>query len=232
MNKLYLELISYLENDKIGKSKEILKKIIHLNNLKSQEFLYLGIKFLNSNCLDESLICLKKSLEINPNHYSAYTNIGVIYFKKFKNYNLAIKNFKESININSNNASAYYNMGCCFEEINQINEAIESTMSYVRNINKYIENRAPWKLVKTNLDLSASVLLSAAEALRISCLLLLPIMPKKMKKILNILGDDRLSKSWNGFKDGLKIKSHDSFFPRIEINRSGSYWFNKLRDIS
>ena len=104
-----------------------------------------------------------------------------------------------------------------FSEL-KINDAIESTMSYVRNINKYIENRAPWKLVKTNLELSAGVLLSAAEALRISSLLLLPIMPKKMEKILYILGDDRLNKGWNGFKNGMKIKSHDSLFPRIEID--------------
>ena len=62
-----------------------------------------------------------------------------------------------------------------------INNAIEETLQFVRSINRYFEHKAPWKLVKEDLESAGTVLYTGAEALRICAILLSPIMPKRMK---------------------------------------------------
>ena len=58
-------------------------------------------------------------------HYTAYTNIGVIYFKFFSDYKKAIDNFLKSLLIKEDNEIALYNLGCCFGELGSVNKAIE-----------------------------------------------------------------------------------------------------------
>ena len=105
----------------------------------------------------------------------------------------------------------------CFRKM-KINEAIDNSMNCIKSINKYIESMAPWKLVKTDMSAASGVLLTSAEALRISCLSLIAVMPKKMNQALNILGDSSNDCNWGFFENGLTVKKHEPLFPRIDAS--------------
>lgn len=100
----------------------------------------------------------------------------------------------------------------------RVHEAIEAVLQLVRDVNKYIEVSAPWKLIKTDKDAVGTILYTAAEALRVSAVLLLPVMPAKCEKVLDVLGATGTSARWGALKAGTKLKQHEALFPRLEVN--------------
>ncbi len=97
----------------------------------------------------------------------------------------------------------------------KINELIESIFEFIRGVNKYMEQKAPWKLVKEDRDAASVVIYTAAESLRISSVLLSPIMPSRTKILLQTLNTVDKSLIWGRLKPGTKIKDHEPLFPRI-----------------
>ena len=97
----------------------------------------------------------------------------------------------------------------------KINELIENIFQFIRGVNKYMEEQAPWKLVKEDKDSASTVLYTAAESLRITSLLLSPIMPNRTKILLETLNTSDNSLVWGGLRPGTKIKDLESLFPRI-----------------
>ena len=98
-----------------------------------------------------------------------------------------------------------------------INEAIEETLQFIRSINRYMEHQAPWKLVQEDKKSAGRVLYTAAEALRISAVLLSPVMPNRTADLFDTLNHDSLSLKWGGLQPGNKLKQHKPLFPRIEL---------------
>ena len=96
-----------------------------------------------------------------------------------------------------------------------INDAIEETLQFVRSINRYFEHKAPWKLVKEDLESAGAVLYTGAEALRICAILLSPIMPKRMKLLLSILNAKSSDRNWGNLEPGKLMGEHKPLFPRI-----------------
>jgi len=96
-----------------------------------------------------------------------------------------------------------------------INEAIEETLQFVRNINRYFEHMAPWKLVKEDLKSAGTVLYTGAEALRICAVLLSPIMPQRIQILLSVLNTESVDRNWGGLKSGTRLGEHKPLFPRI-----------------
>ena len=105
----------------------------------------------------------------------------------------------------------------------KIHDAIENILSLIRELNRYLEKREPWKLVKSDksqASIAATTLAISADILRISSQLLNPVMPEKTKDILGILGCDRISVNNTEIgllKAGTKLGKGQSPFPRIEI---------------
>jgi len=99
----------------------------------------------------------------------------------------------------------------------RVNEAIDSIMTLVGMANAYMEKQAPWKVAKTDLKRAGMILYTATEALRVSAVLLIPVMPQKTAEVLDILGATGSGPQWGGLKAGTKLKAHDALFPRIEI---------------
>lgn len=97
-----------------------------------------------------------------------------------------------------------------------IHEAIEEVMKLVRFVNTYLEKQAPWKVAKTDLPRCGTILYVATEALRVSAVLLAPVMPSKTKTALEILGAQGSAPVWGKLKAGTALKSHEALFPRIE----------------
>ena len=98
----------------------------------------------------------------------------------------------------------------------KINEAIEQIMQFIRHVNRYMEQNAPWKMVKENKLEAGRVLYTAGEALRISAILLSPIMPNRTLILLEVLSCERGECSWGGLSVGAKLKQHNPLFPRIK----------------
>lgn len=108
----------------------------------------------------------------------------------------------------------------------QLNRGLEAVMAAVRAGNRYIERRAPWKLAKEGkADELATVIYSAAEALRILSGLLLPVMPEKAKTMRMSLGfaeteaataDIAELGQWGKLVPGTKIVDPGVLFPRID----------------
>lgn len=104
-------------------------------------------------------------------------------------------------------------------EVMRVNEAIEIILQFVRSINKYIETKAPWKLAKEEPEIAGKVLFTAAEALRVSAILLSPIMPNRTQTVLETLGATESGLDWGGLTSGIEVKLHDPLFPRINIKK-------------
>jgi len=104
-------------------------------------------------------------------------------------------------------------------DVMRVNEAIEIILQFVRSINKYIETKAPWKLAKEEPEIAGKVLFTAAEALRVSAILLSPIMPNRTQTVLETLGATESGLDWGGLTSGIEIKLHDPLFPRINIKK-------------
>jgi len=102
----------------------------------------------------------------------------------------------------------------------KIHDALEITFSLIREINKYLEIKQPWKLVKedkSQKSAAATCLYVSVELLRITSELLIPVMPNKAQITLEHLSQ----KVSNNLEFGViqpntQIKSPGALFPRIE----------------
>ena len=98
----------------------------------------------------------------------------------------------------------------------RLNEAIEKTMQYIRSVNKYMEENAPWKLVKEDKSAAGKILYTAGEALRLGAVLLSPVMPNRTAILLDALNAPGVDLSWGGLKPGETLKDHEPLFPRVK----------------
>jgi len=98
----------------------------------------------------------------------------------------------------------------------RLNDAIEEIMQFIRMVNKYMEENAPWKLVKEDKVAAGKILYVAGEALRLGAVLLSPIMPNRSATLLNTLNVQGKSLSWGGLEPGRGLKDHEPLFPRIK----------------
>lgn len=105
---------------------------------------------------------------------------------------------------------------------------LEQIWRLVNEANKYIDEAAPWALVrqqeKQKLD---TVMYNLTECIRIIALLIYPFMPESAEKIWHQLGiEESLSSQkfpescqWGRLKPGTKVKHGPALFPRVEIER-------------
>ena len=107
----------------------------------------------------------------------------------------------------------------------RLDTGIGDVLAGVRDLNKYLEQTAPWTLAKNKDQKSLSlVLCTAAEGLRICAALLYPVMPERMGKLRAALGMEDVTpqmdklKVFNVLKPGTPIRPLDApLFPRIEV---------------
>jgi methionyl-tRNA synthetase len=101
----------------------------------------------------------------------------------------------------------------------RVNEVIEEIMQFIRSVNRYMEQQAPWKLVIDDKPAAGRVLYTAAESLRIGSILLSAVMPNRTQEVLNALGNAGKNWSWGQLKSGTEIKKHSPLYPRIDIQK-------------
>jgi len=105
----------------------------------------------------------------------------------------------------------------------KLNSAIDKIMSFVRSINRYLEQNKPWELAKNGKNKELNIVLyTAANALLNAADLLSPIIPDKAEEIFKQLGINKNYSVeheygiWGKLKPGIKIAKGDSLFPRLQ----------------
>jgi methionyl-tRNA synthetase len=105
-----------------------------------------------------------------------------------------------------------------------LQQALALAWDYIGAINKYLDDRAPWRLAKEGqTDELAGVLNHALEALRAATVWIAPFMPRAAAEIRRQLGvseepkwDD--SSRWGLLTAGAPLLDPDPIFPRIDKN--------------
>jgi methionyl-tRNA synthetase len=113
-----------------------------------------------------------------------------------------------------------------FDDFN-FSKGLEAIWGLISVIDKFIVERAPWKLVKDT-DTSSQKLLdetlyTAAEALRIVCAWIYPVMPESARKIWSQIGMTGPIEAittadlhWGHLKAGQKVGTVSGVFPRLD----------------
>ena len=101
----------------------------------------------------------------------------------------------------------------------KLREALDKINKILSEVNRYLEQEAPWKTVKTNKEEAAGVLYNSLEVLRICSILLYPVMPEKMEKLLSALGEEASFDSlvWGRLPLGKDLKHSKPLFPKIVL---------------
>ena len=99
----------------------------------------------------------------------------------------------------------------------ELSQALQSLSGLLVEVNKYLEQTAPWKLVKTDKRKAGLVLYDCLEVLRICGILLSPVMPKKMEQLLSALGESLSFKNteWGRLPLGKSLDRPKALFPKI-----------------
>jgi len=105
----------------------------------------------------------------------------------------------------------------------KINTAIEKVLEMLREINRYMDNQAPWRVVKTDAGRAGAVLYTVSEALRLAATALHPVMPTKISELFAVFGiasDANISQAewlnWGYLEPGSKLAPVKGLFPRID----------------
>jgi methionyl-tRNA synthetase len=105
----------------------------------------------------------------------------------------------------------------------QFSQGLDKTLTFIRGINKYADERTPWKLAKSDVPADRQALQTClgtmVEALRLANVLLAPVMPTVHAKINERLSLDPCSAwsddlSWDHRLVGKKLGDKTILFPR------------------
>ncbi len=104
----------------------------------------------------------------------------------------------------------------------QFSQGLEKLFKFIRELNRFIENKAPWKLAKNNDEESTlelkNTLAYLMEGIRLSVQMLQIIIPESSEKILKILGiyGKEPDFTWNPtILSGVKLTEKPVLFPKI-----------------
>jgi len=104
----------------------------------------------------------------------------------------------------------------------QIHAYLSSIFDIISSTNKYFSNQKPWELEKDNTDRMHTILWVTCEILRVTSILLQPVIVDGSNKLLDLLNVDSKERSFNNLnpsfalKSGLEIKEPQIIFPKID----------------
>lgn len=75
--------------------------------------------------------------------------------------------------------------------------ALERIMEFARECNRYVDEKAPWKTRKTDMEVTKATIVRALWSIKALGIMLAPFMPFTSEKILRMLSIDPATASWN-----------------------------------
>ncbi len=112
----------------------------------------------------------------------------------------------------------------------QFHAALDKTFAFIRAINRYAEQRSPWKLAKSEDPEDRKVLETAlatmAEGVRLSVALLKPVMPGTADRVYGLFGMEAMREwnqdlVWSAVLEGNRPAPSEILFPRPKSELSG-----------
>ncbi|MFX1461501.1 MAG: methionine--tRNA ligase [Promethearchaeota archaeon] len=107
----------------------------------------------------------------------------------------------------------------------KLRKALREIVKFGREGNIYLNDKAPWHLIKKNKDAAGQVFNLCAQAVYALAILLSPFIPDTSLKILHFINvPQKLEElSWNSIndnaiKEGSKIKNPEPLFEKLDIN--------------
>lgn len=97
----------------------------------------------------------------------------------------------------------------------EIHTLLKEVSDFIQSINIFLEENAPWKQAKSDLELAGDTLYHSIEAIRVSTKILEPVMPRKCNEILQILSSEDLGLEWGSLQPETLIHEQVVVFPRI-----------------
>jgi len=88
----------------------------------------------------------------------------------------------------------------------QIHLYLGAVFEVVAEANRYFANAEPWKLAKTDPARARAVLYTTLETLRIAAILLQPVMPASMAKLLDLLGVSEADRNFAALEGGAGLE--------------------------
>ena len=121
--------------------------------------------------------------------------------------------------------SALHKVPVCFDNF-EFQNGLNELWTIVRRANKYIDETAPWVLAKDENAKEAlnSVMYHLYEALRLTAILVSPVMPDASNIILEELGANDSNKTFDSLKYGLTeeavvTKTPIVLFKRLDVQK-------------
>lgn len=159
--------------------------------------------------------------------------------KKFEDITQKIEQktgkFKNNV---KNNESQNYEFKNKWDEVKEFclsaarelrfNDYIVKILEIINMANKYIEDSQPWNVAKSedieDQKILDKILFNLIETLRVSAILISPIMPKTCEKIFAQIGVNKkvselnlfIDGNWGAYKEYSKIGSREILFPRMK----------------
>ena len=120
------------------------------------------------------------------------------------------------------NAYNLYQKSLEFMNDYQIHAYLNSIFDIITSTNKYFSDQKPWELDKKNSNRMNTVLWVTCEILRVTSILLQPVIIEGSNKLLDFLNVDLKERSFSNLnsnfalKSGIKIKEPKVIFPKID----------------
>ena len=109
----------------------------------------------------------------------------------------------------------------------QLHLALEEVFKLIQRANKYIDETAPWVLAKDESKKArlATVMYNLLEALRVSLIMLIPVMPESCAKAFQQIGVAEAAQTWESLENGcveaeVSVKKGETLFPRLDAAKA------------
>ena len=183
-------------------------------------FLFREVPFGNDGDFSKNAIANRINADLANNYGNLVQRITSF---AFKNCNSTVKkseDFNDDDKILLNNLNNRYDEYNNFMNNEQIDKGLKIIFELMSDANAYIDNQAPWKLIKSDSHRMNVVLFTVLNIIRGCSLMLMPVIPESANKVLDILNIDNTERNFKNINQiiskDIKINEPIPIFPRIE----------------
>jgi tetratricopeptide (TPR) repeat protein len=134
-----------LENEEFEKAIKILEDLHQVNPDNDVKFslidtLFAYARYLNDDYVlefEKSINYFKRIIDLDPENYRAYYNLGIAYFNLEK-YKEALNSYETALSIKPDYKHGYYNIGLLYEATDNLEDALKAYEKALKIDSKYI----------------------------------------------------------------------------------------------